>query len=875
MSNLRSLICCLFVLLPSVPCRAIDLNVLAAPHLSAQAVIDWCLLPATASIEVASGAGCQWRSLAGERTSRGFDRRAYWLRLGLDNPGPTPVERWISVGYPRLTEISLFSSGADGWSRQDVGIRTPLAARGEVEAEWGVLPVSLPAHGRRTVWLRVSSQSAIELSTTVWRPADYRHHHQQNLFWAVLALGGVFVTLLFSLLMFILTRQRAYVFFAIALTGALSNVGLTTGVLQRYLWPADLGVPPEMIPVGTLVFVLGYTAFMQAFLPEGRRHRHVDTCFKASVLLTAAALLYAITFDYMAARVWTVSLMLAVSLAVLMTFLSWRDGDRNAGTLLVALLFYLILAMLRFLVSVGHLSWFPEMANIGPWSLLLTMPVILLGLVDRTRQLVADLSHARSENLTQLSFLAQMSHELRSPLDSILGNSQLLARSGQHAASTERLSNIFESGRQLLRMIDHILDYSRGLAGAIRLLPEPVRLDAFLRGTERSARLLAAQQNNRFDFRRSADSLDPVGLVLDMDAEPLRRVLDNLLSNASRHTHHGHITLDLKLTSMPRDEVRLDFAVSDTGEGIAAEDLERIFNPFERVQAKGVRFSKGAGLGLCIARQLVELMGGQLTAESKPGQGACFRFWILARRMNSAVEMAPESLDGWEAAGYLGPQRTVLVVDDEMSHRVMLAELLEELGFRVIQSDGGRPASSLVGTLPELDLVITDQVMQDGDGWLLLKSIFSERPGLPAFLVSGTPPSPPPGWPSHYRFTAHFLRPLNHGQLLKQMGDLLGLTWTAADSTHTPEGSEEGLEERPPFPVLAAGQEQTLRERPNLSEAELSDLRELVETGQVTEIKRWALSLKETSPEHTLFADRVLLAVDALDMETLNSLVAE
>ena len=875
MKRFWSLFWCLWGLLLSDSCLPNSLNVLTAAHSSAQPVIDWCLLPASASIETASGTDCHWQPLAGEKTSRGFDRRAFWLRFSLANPGPAAVERWISVGYPRLTEISLYSQGANGWVRQDVGITTPLRDRGEVEREWGVLPVTVAAYSTRTVWLRVASHSAIELSTTVWRPANYMHHHKSSLFWAVMAIGGVFVTVLFSLLMFFMTRQRAYVFFAIALTGALSNVSLTTGILQRFLWPIDLGVPPEVIPVGTLVFVLGYYAFMRNFLPNRSSHRSVDFCFKASVLLTVLALIYAVMIDYMAARVWSVSLVLTVMFATLISFLSWREGDKNAGTLLAALLIYLILSVLRFLVSTGQLSWFPEMANIGPWSMLLTMPVILLGLVDRTRQLVLDLSQARMENMTKVSFLAQMSHELRSPLDSILGNSQLLARSGQNAVSAERLSNIFDSGRQLLRMIDHILDYSRGLAGVIRFLPEPILLEPFLRGTERSARLLAAQNNNRFFFRRSPDSPDVEGLVLHMDADPLRRVLDNLISNACRHTLHGSITLDLKITSMPGDQVRLDFAVSDTGEGIASENLERIFYPFVRIQATGIRHSEGAGLGLCIARQLVELMGGHLSVESDPGQGACFRFSIVAKVVNSPVKIAPESPDGLEAVSYLGPKRTVLVVDDNMKHRTLLTELLEDLGFRVIESDSGRAASNLIKTLTELDLVITDQFMDGGDGWMLLKLVFSERPGLPIFLVSGSPPTPPPDWPSHYRFTAQFLRPLNHGLLLKQMGDLLDLTWTAAGTAETREDSLEQLEGAQSSDVHAVAHVDTLLDRVSLNERELRDLRDLVENGQVTEIKHWALSLKQRSPEHSLFSDRILLAVNALDMETLSALVAE
>lgn len=841
--------------------------------LSAPPAIEWCQTSPSVSIETISRAGCPWQRLAEGATGQGFSRDAFWMRLVLDNPGVKPLERWIRVGHPRLAEVSLYTLGASGWMRGDVGNRTPMSARGDVEREFGVLPVTVPPQGRQQVWLRVFSDTAIDLSTAAWAPADYLHAFLRTQFWIILGLGGVLVTLLFSLLMFRLTRQSAYLYFGLGLGGALANAALSTGVLQRTLWPKDWALPSELIAVNALAGVLGYYGFMQAFLPQGSRYRRTDLSFKTSVLITVLALVYAVTVDYGgAAKVWGVSLGLTILSAALVTLLAWRDGDRTAGILLIALVIHFGLALLRLVLSVGHVAWFPQASLIGTWGLVLSAPVVLLGLVDRTRELLAELSRAQADNVTQLSFLAQMSHELRSPLDTILGNAQMLARTRQNPAVTERLSTIFESGRHLLRMIDHILDYSRGLAGVIKIVPNPVNLDPFLRGIERTARLLAAKQSNRFVLRRDTSGLNSEGLVLLLDADPLRRVLDNLITNAARHTRDGDITLTFEVSAAGTDQLRLDFAVTDTGEGIDPADLQRIFTPFERVRHGKGQDGKGAGLGLAIASQLTELMGGTLTVESEPGHGACFRFWMLAKPLQPEAYAPMDSLEGFEAAGYLGRRRSILVVDDNEGNRVLLAGLLLELGFEVVQADSGQEATQQLKSLATLDLVITDQFMDDGDGWMVLQTMQAEWPEVPVLLVSSAPPSRPQSLPAHLRFSAHFLRPLEHEQLLRRVGDLLELTWSATPTRAHPNDEVEGSPETSGLPSKTSQRLDVSETMAFPGEDDLRTLARLVETGQVTAIKEWATALKAREPQYAVFSERVLAATLILDIEALGEL---
>jgi len=528
---------------------------------------------------------------------------------------------------------------------------------------------------------------------------------------------------------------------------------------------------------------------------------------------------------------------------------------------------------------------------------------VLLGLVDRTRQLQGELLRVQTESAAQLAFLARMSHELRSPLDTILGYAQLLARSHPDLATSAGVLTIRDSGRHLLRLIDHLLDYARGAAGMLELQPEPVRLATFLRGIERMARLLAAHQDNRFELITAGGTAGLAAGAVRLDADRLRQVLGNLLANAARHTQHGAIRLEVQAQPLGAERLRLEFAVSDTGEGIAPEDQARVFQPFERAQRGVAKRRQGAGLGLAIARQIVELMGGELTLASVLGAGACFRFWLPVQVLPAEAVTRGDQVEGFTAAGYAGPRRRVLLVDDEGGSRGILAGLLQELGFAVLEAESGNAVAARLPGLPTLDLVLTDQFMPDGDGWQVLKILTAARPEVPVVLLSAAPPSPPAGWPGDCRFAAQFLKPIDHALLLRRIGDLLDLQWlddplplegpsatedkadclspeltvpnsgsadlATASSVTRVNGEAVAAAHSPADPPQ--GYPSTAKEAPVPAE-DLLHLARLVELGQVTAIKEWALDLKSRHPGQAAFADQVLIALNGLDFDRLAQL---
>ena len=838
----------LFLLACGGGLHAVALDVTAGDRKRAEVAVSWCAtardLPASSVID----GGCPLRPLRPEGLHPGIDHRAFWMRLELVNPGPFREERWLEVGHPRLFEVMLCAPGPPSCSA--IGSSVPLTRRDPVGRRYGVLALHVPPDDHATVWVRVASDTLVDLTPTLWEPEAYRIWLRESELVNVLGLGSLLPVIFASLVMFGIQRQRMFLFYALATAAVLLNDGLQNGLLQRYAWPEGWTLPIQLLPFSYLVTVAAYVALLYISVPGFGRFRVLHRLLLGCMALLMLALLYAIGVDYSAALpFWYPLIFVVLALALLLMFRVWRAGSWQAGILCVGQLSLIVWGVFRLLEDAGWGGVSPVFLQVYKFVLLFHAQLFLVVMLMHSRNLRAQLKVARAESEARVAFLAQMSHELRAPLDTVLGNAQLIARAAPPPLIASRVAAISDSGRQLLRLIDDLLDYARGLAGRLRIELVPIELHAFLRGVERNGRMLAARQGNRFELKLAQPHRRLAGdIVLRLDGGRLRQVLDNLLGNAARYTRNGRIVLDVTLRPLFGESLRIEFAVSDSGEGIAPADQKRIFQPFERA---GRHDRQGAGLGLAISRQLVELMGGRIGVESQPGQGACFQFWIEAAMVPSGIVVDRTAVEAFEAIGYTGHRRHLLLVDHDEANRMILAALLRDFGFVVDELGGVVAAGSYLASSMALDLVLMNQFMPDGSGWTLLESLARLRPGVPALMISAAPPTPPSESVAAL-CAGHFLRPLDHAVLLCAIGDLLGLQWLSDAREVVPD---------------APGSE-----RPD--DVALGELARLSAGGELTAIIEWAVALKANSPRHGEFADRVLAAAKALDFVTLEALAA-
>lgn len=306
----------------------------------------------------------------------------------------------------------------------------------------------------------------------------------------------------------------------------------------------------------------------------------------------------------------------------------------------------------------------------------------------RTSELTEAMLVAETANRAKSSFLATMSHEIRTPMNAILGLTHLVRRESTDTRQVERLGRIEAAGRHLLSLIDGILDLSKIEAGGLQLEHIDFNLGSLLDNVAS----IVGEQARQKGLRLEVDP-DSAPTWLKGDPTRLRQALLNFAGNAVKFTDRGTIAIRVSLIEDLGSEVRLRFAVSDTGVGVAPEALARLFTPFEQADRSTTRNHGGTGLGLAIARKLAMLMDGDAGVESEPGRGS--RFWFTARlekgaAMVHAPAMRPAGADA-EAliARHLRGHR-VLVVDDEPVNREVAAALLEEAGLKVdAAADGG------------------------------------------------------------------------------------------------------------------------------------------------------------------------------------------
>jgi CheY-like chemotaxis protein/anti-sigma regulatory factor (Ser/Thr protein kinase) len=322
----------------------------------------------------------------------------------------------------------------------------------------------------------------------------------------------------------------------------------------------------------------------------------------------------------------------------------------------------------------------------------------------------------------QSQFLAQISHEIRTPLNGVLGMTEVLSRTRLDEEQRGYVDTIQGSGSSLLALINDILDYSKIEAGKMAFRREPAdihylvqqQVKLFLSQAEHKALVLTAE-------------IDPsVPHWVMVDAQHLRQVLSNLVSNGIKYTDQGHVRLTLGID--PKAPRLLEFTVEDSGIGISETDQQALFNLYSPVNPGRQRKSGGTGLGLAISQELVALMGGTLIVTSAPDRGSCFTvrlpFLQAQQRLEEARETSQEIPRGLR----------VMVAEDNMVNQRVIQGLLEKLGHQVVLvTHGGEAVEKRQSDQFDCDLLLMDCEMPHMDGYEATEAIrqFEEEHHLP------------------------------------------------------------------------------------------------------------------------------------------------
>ncbi|URI07026.1 ATP-binding protein [Aquincola tertiaricarbonis] len=462
---------------------------------------------------------------------------------------------------------------------------------------------------------------------------------------------------------------------------------------------------------------------------------------------------------------------------------------------------------------------------------------------DAALQAAKDLAEAANQAKTR--YVAGITHELRTPLNSILGYAQILLKDERiQGARRASVDTIHRSGEHLRGLIEGLLDLARIEAGRLRLDPAPMAMHEFLDDLVRMVQPQAEAKGLAFAVQTSGR----VPAYVKADAKRLRQILINLLGNAVRFTDQGGVTLRLDYR---REVVR--FEVIDTGIGIAAEDQERIFMPFERGSAGRRTGEPGTGLGLTITHLLTQLMGGELTLRSQPGQGSTFTVRLYLREIGEPAVARPTHRP---VSGYFGARRTLLVVDDQPTHRQMLAGMLMPLGFRIREAASGRECiESVQEHLP--DAVLLDLTMDGMDGWQTALALRAAGfATLPIIIVSANAFENQADRLAAAQCQGFVDKPVMESELLAQLQKHLQIEWLA--ELALPHWAAGGL----PAPTAVPGM-------PALPPGVLGELLRDARLGHVHGLQRTLDNALRSHPDCALEIARLRQAVDRYELDAL------
>lgn len=631
----------------------------------------------------------------------GYSRSVFWLKVDLHYTARdtrAPRTWFLELAYPPLNHLDMYQNDGTGTYRLTTrtGSALPFSSR-EVRQSNYLFKLNFVPDQQQTIYLRLQSQGSIQAPLTLWAGTAYLEQQPLRLYVLGAIYGVLLGMLVYNLFIYLSVRDTSYLYYILYI----ASFGLyqlsVNGVAVEFFWPNNPWWANAAVP-----FLIGSAAlfgslFARSFLHTAQHSRWINRLLLALVACGAVVMLLSLMTSYALALRLATGLALVFTVTIFVAAIkAWYCGQRMARYFIIAWSAFLLGGVVNTLMVLGYLpNVFLTMyaSQIGS---AIEVALLSLALADRINsmreqqaQILLDASQklevlnqqlARSNRLKD-EFLATLTHELRTPMNGVIGSLELMQTVPLDPDLSQYQQTAAGSARDMMRMVNGILTLTELQAG--RLTAQPQQFS--LRGVLDTLRL---QFNTSAQSKGLAFSIDVADELPDRlvgDADKLLQCLDCLLDNAFKFTHEGAVRLRVVGVPHSDGQVRLSFIVTDTGIGFAFLDEATLYQRFFQVDGSTTREYGGMGIGLAICRQLIELLGGRLTHHSEPSRGSRFQLEMEA----SLAPPEPKPAQDRQRA----PQEcAVLLVDDNSVGQLAVRGMLLKLGYRVKTVDSGPAA---------------------------------------------------------------------------------------------------------------------------------------------------------------------------------------
>ena len=682
----------------------------------------------------------------------GYSRSVFWLKIDLQYRPTNPAAQrtWLlELAYPPLDHLDLYLPDATGNYQvvRQTGDALPFSSR-EIRQNNYLFNLNFTPGQTQTLYLRLQSEGSIQAPVTLWSSTAYLEEQPVRLYVLGLIYGVLLGMLVYNLFIYLSVRDTSYLYYIVYI----ASFGLyqlsVNGAAVQYFWPDN----PWWANAATPFFIgcagLFGSQFARSFLQTATHSRWLDRLLLALVAFSALVVGLSLMTSY------ALALRLATALALTFTVVifsagifAWLRGLRVARYFIIAWSAFLLGGIINTLMVLGYLpNVFLTMysSQIGSAIEVALLSLALADRINAMREQQAQTLFDAGQKLEVLNqqlahsnklkdeFLATLTHELRTPMNGVIGSLELMQTVEMDPELEQYQQTAAGSAREMMRMVNGILTLTELQAGKLKAYPTTFSL----RGVVEALRV-------QFDGNASSKSLDfKVDVVpgvpdrLHGDSTKLAQCLECLLDNAIKFTKVGGLALRVTGKTVEPDRFALSFAVIDTGIGFTDLGEATLYQRFFQLDGSMTREYGGLGVGLAICRQLVELLGGRLTHRSEPGRGSRFQLDVEFEVPASERSTVPSMVRDFPRLR-LPQDCSVLLADENSINQLVMRGMLLKLGFRVRTADCGQTALELL-QYETFDAVLLDGQLPALDGVSLCCQIRA-LPGcaeVPIFIIA-------------------------------------------------------------------------------------------------------------------------------------------